>query len=73
MFKLKNCSKMRAVFGSILWLVGGLLAERFAAGSATNEMDLPRRGLTLSEVVDRVLTYNEDLQIKMIEVEVSRR
>lgn len=62
-------SQWRRAFSVLLLLVMAALGATASAADA----DQARPGLSLADLLERVLNYNEDLQIKMIEVEVTRR
>jgi outer membrane protein TolC len=62
------CSRARSVFSGLLLLGSVTLAS---PQPVTNQP--PARNITLQEVVDRVLEYNESVQMKMLEAEISRK
>src|SRR5207244_5044676 len=66
-FGQRTASTGRRAFSVLLLLMTAVL------GATASAPDPARPGLTLGDLLERVLNYNEDLQIKMIEVEVTRR
>src|SRR5437870_890991 len=56
----------------VIGLIFLLLSAHLGAISAqTNQV--PGRGLTVQEVVKRVVEFNESVQMKMLEAEISRK